>query len=73
MWPRGFALPVWMKRAPLAVIHPAAAFATKQWATEKFARVAEELSARGLRVVAITAPTEAHIADELEAELGGAR
>ena len=53
------------ENAPFAVIHPAAAFATKQWATEKFARVAEELSARGLVVVAITAPSEMQIADEL--------
>src|SRR5712691_8170776 len=49
-----------------AVVHPAAAFDTKQWATEKFARVAEDLSARGFAVVAIAAPTEAHIADELK-------
>ncbi|MDQ3474025.1 MAG: glycosyltransferase family 9 protein [Acidobacteriota bacterium] len=50
---------------PFAVIHPAAAFDTKQWATERFARVAESLSARGLTVVAITASTEAHVADKL--------
>ena len=49
-----------------AVVHPAAAFDTKQWATEKFARVAEDLSARGFALVAIAAPTEAYIADELK-------
>ncbi len=54
------------ENAPFAVIHPAAAFATKQWATEKFARVAEDLSARGLAVVALTAPSERQIADELQ-------
>src|SRR6185503_18130449 len=27
----------WDEQTPLALIHPAAAFATKQWATEKFA------------------------------------
>lgn len=54
------------ENAAFAVIHPAAAFATKQWATEKFARVAEELSARGLAVVALTATAETHIADELQ-------
>lgn len=54
------------ENVPFAVIHPAAAFATKQWATDKFARVAEDLSARGLSVVAITAPSEAHLADELK-------
>jgi len=50
-----------------AVVHPAAAFATKQWAVDNFARVAEHLSARGLIVVGITAPSEASIADELKA------
>lgn len=51
---------------PFAVIHPAAAFDTKQWATEKFARVAESLASRGLAIVAITASTETHVADELK-------
>ncbi len=49
----------------LAVIHPTAAFATKQWATEKFARVAEELAARGLTPVVIVAPQEKPTADSL--------
>ncbi|MCA1605377.1 MAG: glycosyltransferase family 9 protein, partial [Acidobacteria bacterium] len=53
-------------RTPLAVIHPAAAFETKQWATERFARVAESLASRGLAIVAITASTEAHVADRLK-------
>jgi heptosyltransferase-3 len=48
-----------------AVVHPAAAFATKQWATEKFARVAEELSARGLTPVAIVSPQENQLAESL--------
>jgi heptosyltransferase-2/heptosyltransferase-3 len=48
------------------VIHPAAAFATKQWAADKFARVAEELAGQGLGVVAITAPDETQIIDELK-------
>lgn len=50
---------------PFAVIHPTAAFDTKQWATEKFARVAENLSARGLAVVVITAQAEANVAEKL--------
>jgi predicted lipopolysaccharide heptosyltransferase III len=50
---------------PLAVIHPTAAFDTKQWATDKFARVAEDVSARGLAIVVITAPDEASIAEKL--------
>lgn len=49
----------------LAVIHPTAAFDTKQWATDKFARIAEDASARGLAVVVLTAPDEAGIAEKL--------
>jgi len=47
---------------PFAVIHPTAAFATKQWATENFARVAEELTARGLTAIAIVSPKEKAVA-----------
>ena len=50
----------------LVVIHPAAAFDTKQWATERFAQVAESLTSRGLTVVAITASTETHVAEALK-------
>ena len=42
----------------IALIHPAAAFATKQWATEKFARVVEFLADRGFASVAIAPPNE---------------
>ena len=52
--------------APFAVIHPAAAFATKQWAAENFAQVATELARRGLPTVAITTPNETHIVGELK-------
>lgn len=52
-------------REPFAIIHPAAAFETKQWATDKFARVAEELAARGLPAIAIAAPQEAQMLDAL--------
>jgi heptosyltransferase-3 len=51
---------------PLAIIHPTAAFDTKQWATDRFARVSESLSARGFSVVVITAGTEAHVAETLK-------
>jgi lipopolysaccharide heptosyltransferase II len=50
---------------PLALIHPAAAFDTKQWAASNFARVAEDLSARGFRCVAIAAPNEQQVVAEL--------
>ncbi len=43
---------------PFALVHPAAAFDSKQWAGENFARVAEELAARGIRSIAVAAPDE---------------
>lgn len=46
------------KDEAFAVVHPAAAFDTKQWATENFARVAGELNGRGLRPVIIVSPQE---------------
>jgi lipopolysaccharide heptosyltransferase III len=49
----------------IALIHPAAAFATKQWATENFARVAEFLSERGFAPVAIAAPNEKALLEKL--------
>lgn len=52
----------------VAVIHPTAAFDTKQWATEKFARVAEAVAARGLTPVAIVSPRERPIIDALSNE-----
>jgi lipopolysaccharide heptosyltransferase II len=55
---------------PLALIHPAAAFETKQWATRNFARVAEDLAARGFDCVAIAAPNERQVVDGLVAESG---
>lgn len=48
-----------------ALIHPAAAFSTKQWATENFARVVEFLADSGLVSVAIAGPTEAKVISEL--------
>jgi heptosyltransferase-3 len=48
-----------------ALIHPAAAFETKRWAADKFARVADYLADRGLAVVAITAPKESRIVEDM--------
>jgi len=48
-----------------AVIHPAAAFATKQWAANKFAAVAADLRSRGLEIVVITAPDQKPVIEEL--------
>lgn len=52
----------------IALIHPAAALETKRWATENFARVAEFVAERGLAPVAIAAPHEAQIVNELLSE-----
>jgi len=46
---------------PIALIHPAAAYETKQWPAENFARVAEDLASRGFRVVSVAAPNEAAV------------
>jgi predicted lipopolysaccharide heptosyltransferase III len=51
---------------PLGVIHPAAAFATKQWAADNFGRIAEELARRGLAVVVITTAKEAGLVDAVK-------
>ncbi len=48
------------------LIHPAAAFATKQWATENFAVAAEHLAIKGIRVIAIASKAEGHILEKLQ-------
>ena len=53
--------------APFALVHPAAAFATKQWSFENFARTVEFLRLKGLSAVAIAARDERGILDELHA------
>lgn len=52
---------------PYALIHPAAAFTTKQWAAENFARIAETLHDMGLRTIAIGTPAEAQTVQEVVA------
>jgi predicted lipopolysaccharide heptosyltransferase III len=51
---------------PLALLHPAAAFDTKQWATENFARIAEQLADRGFDIAAVTGPTESRVLADLK-------
>ncbi len=53
---------------PFALIHPAAAFDSKTWAAQNFARVVEHLSARGLRSVAVAGPQESAIIREVSEE-----
>ena len=50
----------------LALIHPAAAFATKQWAATNFARVVEYLDRAGFSSVAIVGPGQHKVLDELQ-------
>ena len=52
----------------IALNHPAAAFATKQWAAEKFARVVEFLAERGISSVAIAAPNEQALLEQLRSQ-----
>jgi predicted lipopolysaccharide heptosyltransferase III len=54
-----------LEGVPFAALHPAAAFATKQWSAEKFGQVAQELSNRQLAVVVITTPDQTDTVDEL--------
>ena len=49
----------------IALIHPAAAFETKRWAVENFARVAEFVVSRGFAPVAVAAPHEAQVINDL--------
>lgn len=57
-----------LEERKIALLHPAAAFATKQWPVENFARVAEFVAERGFAPVAIAAPHEAEIIDSLVSE-----
>ena len=55
-----------LEGAPFVVLHPAAAFATKQWSADKFGQVAQELSAQQLAVVVITTPDQTATVEELK-------
>jgi heptosyltransferase-3 len=50
-----------------ALVHPAAAFDTKTWAAEKFARVVEHLAAGGIGAVAVAAPDESRVIEDVRA------
>ncbi|MGH9821553.1 MAG: glycosyltransferase family 9 protein, partial [Pyrinomonadaceae bacterium] len=55
-------------QSAIALMHPAAAFATKQWATEHFARTAEFLCEKGLQTIAIAAKNEREVLEKLAKE-----
>ncbi len=48
-----------------AFVHPAAAFATKQWAASKFAQVVDYLAVRGIATIATAGPNEEAVLTEL--------
>ena len=54
-----------LDQTPFVALHPAAAFATKQWQAQKFARVVDELKRLSLPVVVITTESEANIVSEI--------
>ncbi|QQS32379.1 MAG: glycosyltransferase family 9 protein [Acidobacteriota bacterium] len=54
------------RHSSLALLHPAAAFATKQWPVENFARIAEHLAENGIASVAIASRSEKAVLDELK-------
>lgn len=49
-----------------ALIHPVAAFDTKKWATENFARTAEFLHEKGLQIVAVATKKEREVLENLK-------
>ena len=51
--------------SPYAVLHPSAAFPTKQRATENFARIAENLAQKGLQIVAVGTKKERNVLETL--------
>ena len=53
-------------QSAIALLHPVAAFDTKQWATENFARVAEYLHEKGFSVIAITTKKERDVLENLK-------
>jgi ADP-heptose:LPS heptosyltransferase len=54
-----------------ALVHPTAAFDTKQWATENFARLAQELRRRDLTPVVVVAAHEGRVAEALVSQTSG--
>lgn len=50
------------------LMHPAAAFGSKQWPVARFARTAEVLAGKNLKTVAVAAGNETGVLDQLRAE-----
>lgn len=54
-------------REGFVLVHPAAAFDTKQWAVENFSSLAGELAEKGHSVVATSGPGENHLLEKMRA------
>jgi ADP-heptose:LPS heptosyltransferase len=65
MLPPKEALPSGDLLSNFALFHPAAAFETKQWAPENFARIAEYLAAHNIKRVAIATRSESGVLQRL--------
>ncbi len=50
----------------IALLHPVAAFDTKQWATRNFTKIAEFLTEKGLQVVAVATKKERDVLEKLQ-------
>ncbi len=55
-----------IQNSKLALVHPVAAFETKQWATGKFAQIAGVLSDKDLLAVAVASKKESRVLKDLE-------
>lgn len=53
-------------QSQIALIHPVAAFDTKQWATENFAKITEFLTEKGFQPVAVATKKEREVLDKLK-------
>jgi predicted lipopolysaccharide heptosyltransferase III len=54
-----------LESKPFALIHPAAAFATKQWAATNFGKIVDFLQGKGISAAAIAGPNEDAVLNEL--------
>jgi predicted lipopolysaccharide heptosyltransferase III len=52
-------------KSKIDLIHPAAAFETKQWSTENFAKIIDYLAARNIFSIVAAAPEEENLIDEI--------
>lgn len=53
-------------KSKIALLHPVAAFDTKQWSTENFAKIAEYLYEKDFQIVAVATKKEREVLENLE-------